>query len=476
MLLTLSTTTRPATDLGYLLHKHPDRLQSFASSVGTATVWYPEASEERCTVALLLEVDPIGLVRGKAKSQGFALAQYVNDRPYAASSLLTVAMGRVFNTAMAGRCDARPDLVGSPLDLEIGLPAIRSPEGAALVERLFAPLGWAVSATPIPLDPTRPDWGASPYLDVSLSGTVRLADALSHLALLIPALDGGMHYWVGRDEVDTVVRRGRDWLAGHPERDLILRRVLAFQRELVVSAVGRLAETDDAAPQDFDNSVHESPDQEAGAPEPPASPARRARVEAVLAALRDVGAHRVVDMGCGEGVLVRELIKDPTFGEILAADVSPRALATAERRLGLDRMPDSQRARLRIVQSSLMYADQRVVGFDAMVLAEVIEHIDLGRLDAFEHNVFSVARPGAVIVTTPNADFNASFDDHGTGTFRHSDHRFEWTRAEFRSWAGRIAETYGYRFEWRAIGAEDPVLGPLAQLGLFTRVADEAAA
>ena len=109
MLLTIATTHEPATDLGYLLHKHPGRVQSFAESVGTAHVFYPQNTAQRCTVALLLEVDPVGLVRGRKgpAGDGFALGQYVNDRPYAASSMLALAIKDVFRTALTGRCDAR---------------------------------------------------------------------------------------------------------------------------------------------------------------------------------------------------------------------------------------------------------------------------------------------------------------------------------------------------------------------------------
>lgn len=473
VLLTITTTTRPATDLGYLLHKHPARVQSFASSVGVAHVFYPEASQERCTAALLLEVDPIGLARGKRHgSQAFSLAQYVNDRPYAASSFLSVAMGRVFRTAMAGRCEARPDLAQQPLALEIRVPAMPSTGGAALVHEMFEPLGWSVSARPEALDPKIPGWGESHYLDVTLTATMRLDEALSHLAVLLPCLDGGKHYWVSEDEVDKLLRSGGSWLAGHPHQDTIIRRSLAHQRDLVLSAVGRLAEVDDLAPESVDNAVP-SPGDVAGevaiaTESRPVSLAQQ-RVEAVVAALCSVGARRVVDMGCGEGALLRRLLKDPTYSEVLGADVSPRALALATRRLGLDAMPDSQRMRLRLVQSSLMYADQRLVGFDAMVLQEVVEHVDPHRLPSLEHNVFAVARPVTVVVTTPNRDFNVSFASMPAGTMRHSDHRFEWSRAEFAQWAERVAGQHGYDVTFRAVGDSDDELGPPTQLALFTR-------
>jgi 3' terminal RNA ribose 2'-O-methyltransferase Hen1 len=224
-------------------------------AAGTAHVFYPRAGEDGCTAALLLEVDPVGLVRGPAASEGFALGRYVNDRPYAASSLLAVALGRVFRTAMAGRCDARPELAAAALPLAVHVPALPCLGGPDLATRLFEPLGWQVSAGTVPLDEEFPDWGDSPYLDLRLEGRMRLADALSHLYVLLPVLDDGKHYWVGPDEVDKLVRAGSAWLAAHPERDLVTHRYLAHQRHLARTAVARLAEVDDTEPEALDNAV-----------------------------------------------------------------------------------------------------------------------------------------------------------------------------------------------------------------------------
>src|SRR5580700_2747837 len=254
VLLTITTTRAPATDLGYLLHKHPDRLQTFETAAGAAHVFYPEATAERCTAALLLEVDPIALVRGnKTKPGDGELAQYVNDRPYAASSMLAVALKEAFRTALTGRCDARPELARDQIPLEIHVPALRCRGGAELAKAVFEPLGWTVDAASQPLQPA--EWGISPYLDLRLTGEVRLADALNHLYVLLPVLDDAKHYWVSPEEVDKLIRAGGDWLATHPEKALITRRYLAHRRELTQSALARLAEVDDSAPEELDNAV-----------------------------------------------------------------------------------------------------------------------------------------------------------------------------------------------------------------------------
>ncbi len=483
MLLTLSTSiadppdpittsmTSPMTDaadLGYLVHKHPDKAQSFETAVGTAHVFWPEVTERRSTVALLLEVDPIGLVRrrGHTGRDSQPLSQYVNDRPYAASSMLAVALGRVFRTAMTGRCEARPELARRPLPLEIRLPALPTRGGVELIERLFAPLGWSIQLTVLPLDPQLPAWGDSLYVDLRLSATIRLDDALTQLYVLIPVLDDGKHYWVSNDEVDKLLRAGDRWLSTHPECALITRRYLKHDRRLVESAVDRLAEVDDLAP-DPDDAGPEEGDAGPQGPEQPAVPLARHRRDAVLAALRSEGVASVVDLGCGEGALLRELIADPAFTSVLGVDVSPRALELAERRLGLERMPHGQRARLQLLQSSVTYRDDRLAGRDAIVLMEVIEHLDPSRLPALVRNVFGHAEPTSVLVTTPNAEHNVRFPALAEGAMRHPDHRFEWTRSEFRRWAEQTADGYGYTVRFEPVGDDDPEVGPPTQLAVF---------
>jgi 3' terminal RNA ribose 2'-O-methyltransferase Hen1 len=471
MLLTITLTEPPATDLGFLLHKHPDRMQSFDVSAGQAHVFYPEAGEQRCTAALLLEIDPIGLARGHRRTgtggpEAFSLAEYVNDRPYAASSMLAVALGKVFRTAMTGRCDARPDLAARPLPLEISIPALSCRGGADLAHRLLQPLGWDVQASGIPLDPELPEWGDSHYFTVRLAGRARLADALSHLYVLLPVLDDNKHYWVDDAEIDKLLRAGGDWLAAHPERDLITQRYLAHQRQLAATAVARLAEVDDTEPEALDNAVPDVP--------PRRNSLAQQRREAVLGVLRDTvlrdsAAARVADLGCGEGRLVALLLAEPSAARVLGIDVSHRALERAAQRLHLDTMPDRQRERVDLLQSSLTYADQRLAGLDAAVLMEVIEHVDPPRLGALEQTVFGAARPGTVVITTPNAEHNVRFTDLRPGTMRHPDHRFEWTRAQFRAWAAGVGGRRGYQVRFLPVGPDDPEVGPPTQLAVFTR-------
>ncbi|MCK2217530.1 3' terminal RNA ribose 2'-O-methyltransferase Hen1 [Actinomadura sp. ATCC 31491] len=488
MLLTITTTARPATDLGFLLHKHPERVQEFSQSAGTATVFYPEAGEERCTAALLLEIDPVALVRSRGKgSPDFSLSQYVNDRPYAASSLLAVALGDVFRTARAGRCKARPELPGRALPLELTLPALPCRGGPDLARRLFEPLGWEVEARALPLDEGFPEWGESRYVRLALRGTLRLADALNHLYVLLPVLDDGKHYWIAPDEVDKLVRAGEGWLRGHPERGLILRRYLGRRWSLARTALARLAELGDETEEHLEPALAEdAPAGETAADEAAAAEAEAAepvdpadgqatrprslsarRREAVLARLEALGAASVIDLGCGQGELVGALLSRPRFTRVAGMDVSPLALTIAARKLRLDRMPDARRARLTLFQGALTYTDKRLSGYDAAVLMEVVEHVDPPRLAALERVVFGHARPRHVIVTTPNVEYNVRYA-FLTG-LRHPDHRFEWTRAEFAAWCGRVAAEHGYQVTFEPVGDDDPEVGPPTQMGVFTR-------
>jgi 3' terminal RNA ribose 2'-O-methyltransferase Hen1 len=471
VLLTVTTTASPATDLGYLLHKHPARAQSFDVASGTAHVFFPEASQGRCTAALLLEVDPVALVRGQADS----VTHYVNDRPYAASSLLAVALKRVFGTALTGRCEARPELAARAIPLEIHVPALRCVGGAGLAARVFCPLGWTVSAEPVPLEPS--SWGDSAYVDLRLTGTVRLADALNHVFVTLPVLDDAKHYWVSTDEVDKLVRAGSGWLAGHPEKELITGRYLAHQRALTDAALARLAESDDLDPAELDNAVPGlAPGAEPQAETEPrpetGRPASLAvlRRQAVLGVLREAGARTVADLGCGEGTLTGDLLSDSGFTRVIAADVSARALAQAARRLRLDQMPDARRERLMMFQSSLTYRDARLAGLDAAVLMEVIEHVEPDRLSALERAVFGFCAPRTVVITTPNREYNPEYG-MTAGRLRHRDHRFEWDRAQFTSWASRVAGAYGYGVRFAGVGQESPTAGSPTQLAVFTRAA-----
>jgi 3' terminal RNA ribose 2'-O-methyltransferase Hen1 len=465
MLLTITTTHRPAGDLGFLLHKHPDRFQSFELSFGQAHVFYPEVGEDSCAACLLLDVDPVGMVRSKSANQNFLLAQYVNDRPYAASSFMSVAISQVFGSALGGRCDARPGLADTPLPLVARIDVLPVRGGEQFLSRMFEPLGYQVEATTAPLDERFPEWGDSPYFSVLIRKTTTLRDLLVHLYVLVPVFDNQKHYFVGEDELEKLLKKGDGWLANHPEKEEIARRYLKFRPSLFRSALARLAEMDDSAEPDADERTG---DEVEGVLEKPLS-LNEQRIGAVLAALRASGAKRVLDLGCGEGKLLRELLADRHFERIVGLDVSVQTLQRAVQRLGYDRLPSMQKERIELIHGSLMYRDKRLEGFDAASVVEVIEHLDPPRLKAFERVLFEFAKPRTIVLTTPNQEYNVMWESLPAEKFRHPDHRFEWTRAQFQEWARGTAERFGYTVRFLPVGPEDPTVGSPTQMGVFER-------
>ena len=467
MLLRITTTHQPATDLGYLLRKNPARVQSFSQSFGTAHVFYPEATNERCTAALLLEVDPVGLVRNRRgpSGNGRSLEQYVNDRPYVASSFLSVAIAEVFGSAMSGTSKERPELAEAPLPLQATLSVLPCRGGEEFLRRLFEPLGYTVTAKNYPLDDKFADWGPSQYFTVTLEGRLPLHQLLTHLYVLIPVLDNDKHYWVGDDEVAKLLRHGEGWLSTHPEREIITTRYLKHRRSLINDALAQLVEAEDPEIEE----TQECHAQEEAKVEERIS-LNEQRLGSVLAALKNSGARRVLDLGCGEGKLLQLLLKDRQFEEIVGMDVAYRGLEIAKDRLHLDRLPDIQRKRIQLLHGSLMYRDKRLAGFDAAAVVEVIEHLDPPRLAAFERVLFESARPATVVITTPNVEYNVKWETLPAGKFRHKDHRFEWTRAEFQSWATNIAGRFGYSVRFLPVGPEDAVVGAPTQMGVFEKV------
>ncbi len=459
MFLSIATTYQPATDLGFLLHKHPDRLHEIELSFGKAWVLYPEAQPTRCEAALMLDIDPVGLVRGKGQTEGL-LDQYVNDRPYAASSFLSVALNRAFRTAMTGVCNQRQALADSVIPLEAVVTPLPMRGGETLLRALFEPLGWRVEIEPV----AGPEGsGNNRYARAKLAGQARLSVLLNHLYVLIPVMDDAKHYWVGEDEIDKLLARGEGWLDQHPSKELIVRRYLRHRGILARAALARLVpETQDEA---AEPEARVAPEDALEAP----IRLNDERMTAVVEALRATGAKRIADLGCGEGKLLQRLLSERWAERLIGLDPAARELERAAKRLKLNQPGGPQEGGVALLHGSLTYRDDRWIGVDAAALVEVIEHLDPDRLPLVERVVFGEHRPPAVVVTTPNAEYNALFPNLAAGAFRHPDHRFEWTRAEFQAWADRIASTYGYVATVAGIGKQDIALGSPTQMVVFSR-------
>lgn len=502
MLLTISTTGDepgrgggpPATDLGFVLHKHPDNVRTISTTAGRAMVFWPEAATDRATMATLVDVDPIGLVRrGRAQP----LAAYVNDRPYVASSFLSVALGRLFRSAMNGDCPSRPDLVEHRWSVTVRVPAVPVGGDRRIIDHLFSPLGYRAHLEVPLLDDAFPAWGSAGVGNLTLQGRATMRDLLRHLYVLLPVLDDDKHYWIDESEVNKLLRHGDGWLADHPEQKMITRRYLGHYRHLTSLAFGELTADEPTpdggpggdVPGDTGDGTGPASEEQVGdvqgndeqgqvdqrladadeaVIEKPLS-LNAQRMAAVVAAVTATGASSVVDLGCGEGALLLRLADERSLDRLVGVDVAMTALRRAETRLGLNRRPERKRPTIELRHSALTYRDPDLAGFDVACLIEVIEHLDEDRVDAMAQILFQHNRPGTVIVTTPNREYNSLFN-MADGALRHRDHRFEWTRAEFGHWCEEVAGRYHYRVERRPIGPEDPDLGPPTQMAVLTRI------
>lgn len=464
MILSISTTHNPATDLGYLLHKHPDKFQTVELSVGQAHIFYPEKSEEKTTISIVLDIDSIDMVRGGKNmgGDGFALGHYVNDRPYVASSFLSVALSKAFSSALNGKCKEKPELVETQLPIEVSIAVISAPKGGEiLIRKFFEPLGYQVTVIRHQLDDKFPEWGDSKYYTLQFKHTITIKELLTHLYVLIPALDNDKHYFVSTDEIQKLLQKGEGWLKEHPEKKQITRRYLVNLNSLSRQALERLSEGEEIG-DIHDESVESTEKQERK------ETLHSKRIKLVVEKIVESGAKRVVDLGCGEGKLLRQLLKHKQFSEITGMDVSYSTLMKAKERLHFEEMSPKQKERINLFQGSLTYKDQRLEGFDAAAVVEVIEHLDANRLNAFERVVFEFAKPKTIVLTTPNQEYNVMWETLGATEMRHTDHRFEWTRKQFTEWAEKTAEKYGYRAELLPVGDEVENIGAPSQMAIFT--------
>jgi 3' terminal RNA ribose 2'-O-methyltransferase Hen1 len=468
MIFTITYTGEDAVNLGYLLHKNPSRPQTAEFNFGKVHIFYPDISANRCTAALLLDMDPLDLARGKQGSAGSGLFDYVNDRPYVSSSFMSTAISRVYGTAMSGRCEKNQALADSALDLCASLVMLPCRGDTAMLEKVFAPLGYKVEWESGLLDDSFPEWGDSCYVNLTISGKVRLQDLLRHIYVLIPVFDYRKHYWINDKEVDKLIAHSSGWLENHPEKNFITRRYFARLGHFTKQALKRLNRIDNG------EGGAESPVTEG---EPEAEPSASVKIPrlndqrmlAVLGELKACGARSVIDMGCGEGHFLRLLIKEKQFTAIAGTDVSAVVLNHTADNLKLDQMKEEEKKRVTLFQSSLCYRDKRFKNFDAAAIVEVIEHLDENRLPAFEAVVFADASPAVVIITTPNADYNVNYTGLSANRFRHGDHRFEWNRIQFRAWANLTAGRHDYSVLYEDIGEQDENQNTPTQMAVFRK-------
>lgn len=475
MLLTLSalsTPQAPASNLSFLLHKHPDKLQSFSLPFGQAHLFYPEYSEHQCTLSLLLDVDPINLSRATNPNPNQHLWPYVNDRPYVCSSFMSTTISRVLGTALSGNCKSFPEYTSTPMHLKVSLHNLPVHSGHThheLISKLFSPLGYHIQTQHTGLLNERfPAWGESPLVDLHLEhSSITLQELLAHIYVLIPVLDNNKHYFVSTQEVSKLLRHGDSWLHTHPEKTWITQRYLKRQTRLAKLALQELQHHKD---EDEDNTPQTKDiNQEPHTTIETTKNLHQRRLEQVLHTVLSLPSHhRIVDMGCGEGKLLKLLQNEPAIEHIVGIDVSTTSLQRAQRKLRMDELSYKESQRITLHHGSLLYCDDITTNADVITLVEVIEHIEESLLPFAMYHMLGFAKPNHLIITTPNADYNSLFENLSAGHMRHNDHRFEWSRKTFEAWCLTQADTYNYSVSFEPVGDLHPELGAQTQMAVFS--------
>jgi 3' terminal RNA ribose 2'-O-methyltransferase Hen1 len=452
MFISMTTTYVPATDLGYLLHKHPDKMHKRTSSQSVNYCFFSEASVERCTVNLVLDI-------GLSHSYGFSKERpkpnynpHVNDRPYVAGSIMSVALNDMFRSAFNGQSKEKPELSRTEIPLEISIATVSCADGEAFIRGIFEPLGYQVDISGFQYDEEFPEWGQSPYFVLNLKANKQISVVLKQLYVLLPVLDDSKHYWIEMTEKDRLLKMGEGWLASHPLVEVITKRALKHLGSLSSEALNQLGHIEPLLMKKASN--EESLEKTVGIND--------LRMQRVLEILEQENVNSVIDCGCGEGKLIEKLLGETRIPLIKGFDVGLESLEAAKRRID----HGSKEARVQLIHGSLVYLDDRLLGSEAIVLMEVIEHIDPSRLETMEKNIFGFVGSPLVVVTTPNFEYNQKFAIRG---FRHPDHRFEWTRSQFSNWCQGIGSRFKYSFDIQFVGAEDQALGSPTQIGVFKK-------
>ncbi len=442
MILNFNVKGENADKISFLLHKSPNKLHQFSLGFGSAYVFYSKYERNDVSFSLLVDIDPIDLVRGKNKnSQG--IFDYVNDRPYATSSFLCSAIAQVFSTALSGRSKEYEHLVKEEMEFKVEVVSLKVKTNLIMLNKIFDPLGYELEIKSHLLDEKIFGEEESNYVDLILKNKLTLQSVLQHLYVLIPVFDNNKHYFVNNDEVEKLLSKGGDWIDVHPEKDFITSRYLnskfidAKKLESLFSK-----EQNKMIEERKKNSLNSQ------------------RLSQVTDVIESLNIKSLVDLGCGEGKLIKELLNNTSVEKILGVDISINVLKKAARKLKYDTVKD----KIELVQSSAVYYDERFTEYEAICLIEVIEHIDEQKLYLLKENVFNLVKPKYVIITTPNVEYNTVYELDG---YRHSDHRFEWSRSEFRLWCEEICNQYNYDVEYFSIGEEMETVGNSTQMGVF---------
>ncbi|MFN8672328.1 MAG: 3' terminal RNA ribose 2'-O-methyltransferase Hen1 [Candidatus Sericytochromatia bacterium] len=462
MLLSITCEDKNCQELSWILHKRPDKIQSFPIISGNAYVFYPEYSDNKVKVCLALDIDTINLVRKlRLPVASYALQHYVNDKPYTASSFMSSAIANVFSSALNGICKEKPEIVDLILPLEVEISVLKVLGGEALIKRLFEPLGYQIEVESFNLDEDFKNWGKSRYYKIKLKNNITIKELLSHLYVLIPVFDMDKHFYIGTTEVESFLKKGDKWLQIHPEKGAIVRRYFKNLGKYSNLVLNRLNDSLENTYQEMEIPKEIKEKKES---------LQKIRLNTVLEKLENLYTTSVVDIGCGEGMLLKLLKSKKRFEKICGTDVMYQNLLIAKDKLDLEETTTHRADRIKLFQSSILYKDERLKEYETVCLIEVIEHIEEDRLDSLEEILFGYLNPKYAIISTPNAEYNAVYMPENPTNFRHDDHRFEWNRDQFRQWVNKICEKFSYSAEFFDIGDVHEKLGTPTQAVIFKRV------
>ncbi|WP_141431100.1 3' terminal RNA ribose 2'-O-methyltransferase Hen1 [Bacillus sp. 03113] len=434
--------------LSYLIAKNPYNLYDRDEKSNRVRLVYTVFDEKEVEVVIFVTPDPVELVRNSANA--FDITQYINDREFAVSSLFCTNIRKALGTALNGKPkEEYQKWVNHPFELHMNFGPVASHLSDENIVELLHPLGYIVEIERGETNYSFELKQRSSSRFIHLKGQQTIQQALRHLFILIPVIDNYKHYFIDEHEIEKLVRYGEGWLDSHPLREYIIKQSLRFSE--LINQFPSLAKKDD-------EEEHSSA---------PKVRLNELRYQAVVEKIKSLSQRAsIVDFGSGEGKLSVRLSNIPDVKEVLAVEPSETAQLRAIQRFEKASYNQTHVSPTPIL-GSLFYYDERLLNKDVMILCEVIEHIDEYRLPNIMKTIFREYQPKTLIVTTPNREYNEVYamDE----IVRHSDHRFEWTRQEFKSKCETWIKNVLYSMEFEGIGLEHEEYGHPTQMCTFVR-------
>ncbi|TDL78499.1 3' terminal RNA ribose 2'-O-methyltransferase Hen1 [Peribacillus frigoritolerans] len=448
MQLTIKATGDNVKAISYLLSKNPNNLYERNHKGHLVRLFYSKFEETELEVTIFVTPDPIDLVKNNSNS--YDITHYINDREFAVSSLFCSFIRSALGTALNGQPkEEYSEWVNYRFSFQFEFGPVVSSLSDKQLKDLFEPIGYEVAISRPDIEYSFEMKDKSSARSICLKGMKTLQNGLRQLFVLIPVIDNYKHYYIDDKEIEKLERYGEGWLEDHPKRDYIYRQSLRFKE---IFSIVENKKTEEKKEEKIEKVRLND-----------------LRYEKIIDFVNQMKPRSIVDFGSGEGKLSVRLGFADGVKEIMAVEPSQSATLKAIERF--DKVKNKEKFVVpETIWGSLFYYDERLKGKDVMILCEVIEHIDEFRLPKVLDTILHDYQPNALIITTPNREYNEIYDmeDH----FRHNDHRFEWTRAEFRHWCEERNHRKIYDLQFEGIGEEHDRHGFPTQMCVFVRKED----